>query len=64
MRARRHALGVSQERFAAQVGVHRTYVSAIERGHQNVALANILRIARALDVPAASLVAEADRASR
>lgn len=60
VRARRKELGYSQESLAAEAGLHRNYVGAIERGEQNIALRNILKISRVLRVPAASLVAEAE----
>jgi transcriptional regulator with XRE-family HTH domain len=41
----------SQEDFAERCGLHRTYVGSIERGEQNVSLANIAKIAKALGVP-------------
>ena len=61
MRARRRELGHSQESLAAEAGLHRNYVGAVERGEQNVALRNILVISRVLGVPAASLIAEAEK---
>ena len=60
IRERRRASGISQEAFATEVGIHRTYIGAVERGERNVSLANILRIARALNVSAAQLFKEAD----
>ena len=59
IRKRRRAAGISQEAFATEVGIHRTYIGAVERGERNVSLANILRIARALKVSAAQLFNEA-----
>ena len=47
----------SQEEFAARCGLHRTYIGSIERGEQNVSLANIEKIARALGVPIRNLFA-------
>jgi transcriptional regulator with XRE-family HTH domain len=38
-------------------GVHRTYLSSLERGERNVSLDNINAIAEALGVPAAELFA-------
>ena len=56
IRARRHALDLSQEAFAAEVGLHRTYIGAVERGERNVTVLTLLRIAAALGVDAAELV--------
>jgi transcriptional regulator with XRE-family HTH domain len=36
-------------------GVHRTYLSSLERGERNVSLDNIYAIAQALGVPPADL---------
>lgn len=49
-RASREALGISQERLAEIAGLHRTYVSSLERGHRNVSVLNVVKLARALDV--------------
>jgi transcriptional regulator with XRE-family HTH domain len=51
----RQARGLSQEELAELAGVHRTYVSSLERGQRNVGLDNILAIATALGVPASEL---------
>lgn len=51
---------MSQERLAEIAGLHRTYVGAIERGERNVSLVNIDRIARALAVDLAVLMAEVE----
>jgi transcriptional regulator with XRE-family HTH domain len=40
----------SQESFADAVGVHRTYVGAVERGETNISLDNLARIAKTLRV--------------
>lgn len=56
VRARREALGLSQERLAEQAGLHRNYVGSVERGERNVALLNITKLARALEMDPADLV--------
>lgn len=55
VRALREARGLSQEALAHHVGLHRTYVGAIERGERNVSLINIARLADGLSVPVAHL---------
>lgn len=41
---------LSQERLAELAGLHRTYISAVEREQRNISLSNIQAIAQALDV--------------
>jgi len=41
---------LSQEKLAELAGLHATYIGRIERGRQNISLANIGKIARALRV--------------
>jgi transcriptional regulator with XRE-family HTH domain len=57
VRKARHALGISQEVLAERTGLHRTYIGTVERGERNPALINVVRIADALAVDAASLTA-------
>lgn len=47
--------GFSQEGFALQVDLDRTYIGGIERGERNPGLKVILRIAQALNVPITDL---------
>lgn len=46
----RNELGLSQEELAEKSGLHRTYISSIERFQRNVSLENVQRIADALNV--------------
>jgi transcriptional regulator with XRE-family HTH domain len=52
---RREALGWTQEEFAERAGIHRTYLSDIERGTRNVSLINIERVAAALSLTISEL---------
>lgn len=52
--------GLSQEELAFRSGLHRTYISSVERGQRNVSLENIFLIAGALGVPASYLLINAD----
>ena len=50
VRKYRRAAGLSQERFAEQCGLHRTYISDVERFQRSISLENIQKIADALGV--------------
>lgn len=51
MRRFRAEKGLSQEALAHLCGLHRTYVSSVERGARNVGIDNIEKIATALEMP-------------
>lgn len=48
LRELRKQKGLSQEDLALKSGLHRTYISDIERGSRNLSLKNIDKIAKAL----------------
>lgn len=48
VRTMREQAGLSQEALADAAGVHRTYLSSVERGQRNISLANIQALADAL----------------
>ena len=54
----RTAIGMSQEAFANKCGMHRTYISAIERYRRSIALENVQRIADALGIETYKLFLE------
>ena len=64
VRRLRTARGVSQERLAEDVGIHRTYIGDIERGLRNVGLLNLDRIAHALETDLAGLMREVEAERR
>jgi len=55
LRDLRKGKGFSQESFALQVDLDRTYIGGIERGERNPGLKVILRIALTLDVSVTEL---------
>ena len=56
IRDRRTELGLSQESLAERCELHRTYVGSLERGERNVALLNILRLAKGLEADPGELL--------
>jgi len=57
VRARRVALELSQEALAGRTDLQWSYLGQIERGRRNLTLHNILKIAAALEIDPAELVA-------
>jgi transcriptional regulator with XRE-family HTH domain len=56
IRELRKARGLSQEAFAAECGLDRTYVGGIERGERNVAIRNVALIAKSLGISMSELL--------
>jgi transcriptional regulator with XRE-family HTH domain len=61
LRALRRQAGLSQEELADRAGLHRTYVSSVERGRRNISLATIHSLADALGIEARDFFGEDDR---
>ena len=52
----RNRLGLSQEDLADAAGLHRTYISGIERGIRNPSISIVAKLAKALGVEPADLL--------
>lgn len=50
LKLKRKLSGLSQEELAEKLGIHRTYMSFIERGMRNPSLLMIYKISRALKI--------------
>ena len=61
VRKRRHKLGLSQESFAEQADIHRTYVSSIELGKVDFGISVAYKIAAALKTPLNLLIKDAEK---
>jgi transcriptional regulator with XRE-family HTH domain len=57
VRQTRTELSWSQTNLADQAGLHWTYIGQVERGERNISLRNIAKLAAALSVDPADLVA-------
>jgi transcriptional regulator with XRE-family HTH domain len=58
MRRIRKTRALTQEQVAERADLHPNYISSVERGERNISLCNIERIAFALGVTMAELVAD------
>ncbi|WP_373165112.1 helix-turn-helix domain-containing protein [Agathobaculum sp. Marseille-P7918] len=63
LRKYRTSLGISQEAFAEKAGLHRTYISAVERGKRSISLDNIQKISDALGVETYLLFLDNEKSS-
>ena len=57
IKQQRSALGISQEELASRAGMHRTYVSEVERGERNPSITSVEKLAQALEISITSLLA-------
>ena len=55
IRELRHKTGLSQEKFALQIGMDRTYFSSVEAGKRNISIVNLEKIANGLDLTLSEL---------
>ena len=56
LRAYRLERGLSQEAFADQLGVHRTYMGGVERGERNLTLKSVEKMAEKLEMEVLELM--------
>lgn len=55
IRELRNQKGMSQEKFALNIGMDRTYFASVEAGKRNIAILNIKKIADGLGVTLSEL---------
>ena len=60
IQTRRKRAGLSQEAYADQIGMHRTYYSAIERGEKNLQVDTLERVCAGLQAPMWKVLQEAE----
>lgn len=60
IRELRKEKGFSQESFASEVGLDRTYMGSVERGGRNIAALNLIKIAKTLNVEVGALFPAAE----
>jgi transcriptional regulator with XRE-family HTH domain len=60
VKGRRGQLGLSQDELAWRAGLHRTYISDVERGARNISLGTITKLAVALETKISSLFVTAE----
>lgn len=56
VRKLREERNLSQEKLAAEAGLHRTYIGMIERCEKNITVVSLERIAQALNVELIDLI--------
>ena len=52
----RAKVGLSQERLSFESNLDRTYVGSVERGERNIAIINLSKLAKALNVSISELL--------
>ena len=55
LKSQRSMLGISQEELACRAGLHRTYISDVERGTRNPSIESIQKLAGALQISVSAL---------
>lgn len=60
VKARREALGLTQEQLSLKSGLHQRWISNVETGKRNPSYTSLRRLAAGLDYAASRLIAEAE----
>ncbi len=55
IRELRKETGLSQEKFAAKIGMDRTYFASVELGKRNISIVNLEKIADGLEISLAEM---------
>ena len=55
IRELRNHTGLSQEKFAAKIGMDRTYFASVELGKRNISIVNLEKIADGLNISLSEL---------
>ena len=61
LRSQRERANLSMTALAAKTGLSQQMVSYVEKGKRNPTLDTLLRLAHALEIPLASLIAKAEK---
>lgn len=61
LRKAREKAGLTQEQLAFRAGVHRTYISLLERDLKSPTLNMLFRLCRALEMPTGKLVTRVEK---
>jgi two-component system, response regulator len=60
LKAVRNQQGLTQEELADRSGLHRTYITDVERGVRNITLDSVVKLVRALGIPLSELFARVE----
>ncbi len=61
IRKQRLLTHLSQEKLGEVTGLHRTYISDVERGKRNITIISLSKIAAALHISLSDLISEAEK---
>jgi len=64
VRRHREGIGLSQEQFAFEAELDRTYISGIERGVRNPTVGTLVRLTKVLGITPGSLLKSAERSEK